>query len=152
MYGLTQCLPAQMPAPPVKAHGGFQLPDELKPANALLELWAEQTADGHPLQANAIARAIAEAEGAALPGGSPVLSDDVALVDRIIARAPRKTQRVIYIHYRSWTTSDVKARRLARELSLPNVSRATWYTEVKSALWYVTGALQFVRELDLRPV
>ena len=111
----------------------------------------KQTAEGHPLSANAIARAMAEAEGAALPGGSPVLSDDVALVDRIIARAPFKTQRGIYIHYRSWTSADVKARRLARELSLPNVSRATFYVEVKASLWYVTGALQNVG-LDLRAV
>lgn len=143
---MTSMTSAARDPPHLRPHG-FQLPKELKAVNALVERWATQTANGRPMAANAIARAIAEAEGAALPGGTFVLSEEVMIVDRIIARASSRTKRILEVWYRTPHPAEVKAHRLGKEFGIP-MSRSTLYTEIKAVLWWISGALSQVLRMD----
>jgi hypothetical protein len=113
---------------------GSQLDPELKPTDDLATLWARVTREGTPLSSNAIARAIAEAEGAALPGGEEWLSDSVLAFDNALAKAPQRVKLFVQVWYKQPGTSDTRASRLG-------ISRAALYYEWKSTLWFLRGML-----------
>lgn len=113
---------------------GSQIDPGIEPVDELAKLWASVTRDGVPLSSNAIARAIAEAEGAALPGGEEWIADSVLAFDRCLAQSPVRVRLLIDVWYRRDGTSDTRAAKLG-------ISRAALYTEWKATLWFLRGVL-----------
>jgi hypothetical protein len=125
-----------------KQYNGLE--PELRVIDSLVDQWARETANRRPIAANTIARAMAEAEGAALAGGDLALSQESEIIDRVIARADCKTRQILNAWYRSNATTEVKARQFG-------YSRAAFYIHWKAALWYIRGVLVGTG-IDLRPV
>jgi len=114
-----------------------ELDYELGAVDRLLGRWAPYALSEANLgrTLHPIARAIIQAEGAALPGAPPEMPDDVLAVDRVIAKAPAAVKFVIQIWYCTGGSSAQKAKRL-------NCSRAMVYQLWNGALRYVQGAYE----------
>lgn len=128
----------QVPRRPMRSamSDRWEADPELRPVDRLCEQWAEQTAQPRALQANGIARAMG------MPSGGFVMTEDVLLLDGIIARAPRGTKERLDVWYRSDATAAMKASRLG-------VSRSKLYEDIKGTLRILYGLL-IGKGIDLR--
>lgn len=90
--------------------------------------WARDYADRHAWPAwTLLARMISQGFGAGQPGRPPIaMTDDVADVDRIVARLPDMLRKTLIVAYMTSDPAEVKARRL-------RMSRPSFYRKLRKA-------------------
>lgn len=116
------------------AKNGAKLDSELQQIDEVARLWSRMTFDGTPMSSSPIARAMAEAEGAALPGGEEWMPESVIAFDNALAKSPERVRLFVRVWYKQPGTSDTRASRLG-------ISRSALYFEWKSTLWFLRGML-----------
>jgi hypothetical protein len=111
----------------------YRVDDVLKPIDVLCEQWKEQAFDWPPTGATPIYRGMKQREGAALPGGPPVMTDAVQMLDRVLASSPREHMFIVVWYVHGGSISQ-KGHRLG-------ISRSQMYIEHKATLGYLRGRL-----------
>lgn len=110
------------------------MPADLIAIDLLLQRWSKYgilAGVGQPLCT--LARLIAEAAGAALPGGDDRMPDEILELDQVISHSHPRTRRFIAVWYSSNDPVVVKAKRMG-------MSRQAVYTHWHAHLRYIQGA------------
>lgn len=100
----------------------------------LCSRWAQQAFDWEPRKANPIYYMMKQAEGAPLPGGEEVMTDDVLALDGCIRRSHESVYALLYVWYCTGGSIQQKASRL-------NKSRSAFYSDWRCYLAYLRGRL-----------
>lgn len=110
------------------------LPTDLRPMDELCVQWSRQAFDWEPRHANPIYWMMKQAEGAPLPGGEEVMSDNVLALDGCIRRSHESVYALLYVWYCTGGSVEQKASRLHR-------SRSAIYSDWRTYLAYLRGRL-----------
>ena len=110
------------------------LPTNLRPMDELCVRWSQQAFDWEPRRANPIYYMMKQAEGAPLPSGEEVMSDDVLALDGCIRRSHHTVYALLYVWYCTGGSVEQKASRL-------NLSRSAIYSHWREYLQYLRGRL-----------
>ena len=110
------------------------LPTDLGPMDQLCVRWSQQAFDWEPRRANPIYWMMKQAEGAPLPGGEEVMSEEVLALDGCIRKSHVAVYALMYVWYCTGGSVEQKAARL-------NKSRSALYSDWRTYLAYLRGRL-----------
>jgi hypothetical protein len=110
------------------------LPTDLGPMDQLCVRWSQQAFDWEKRTANPIYWMMKQAEGAPLPGGEEVMTDDVLALDGCIRRSHEAVYALMYVWYCTGGSVEQKASRLRK-------SRSALYSDWRTYLAYLRGRL-----------
>ena len=111
-----------------------RISEDLRGVDALCERWAREAWDWTKRETSPLYRAMREREGAAAPGGPPVMSHEVAVLDSILASSEPRYLALVKTWYVSRDPVMVKARKLS-------VNRRKIYDLWRRTLEYLRGRL-----------
>jgi hypothetical protein len=111
----------------------YRIDDVLKGVDRLCDRWKDEAFDWPPSGATPIYRGMKQREGAALPGGPALMSDEVSMLDTVLARSPREHLFVVVWY--------VQGGSIAQKGARLGISRAQMYIEHKAVLGYLRGHL-----------
>ena len=110
------------------------LPSNLRSMDALCIRWSQQAFDWEKRHANPIYWMMRQAEGAPLPGGEEVMTDDVLALDGAIRGSHESVYALMYVWYCTGGSVEQKANRLY-------LSRSAIYQHWREYLQYLRGRL-----------
>lgn len=112
----------------------WTLNENLRGVDALCERWAREAFDYPGGNVSPLWRAMREREGASLPGGPEVMSNEVLVLDGILANAEERYRACVKVWYVSGGPIKTKAKRLG-------TNRTDLYSLWRRTLEYLRGRL-----------